>query len=92
MRGTRASATAAGGARQVRDRVESAGEANRKEVYIGGDRKRGGQNNGQNSIAYSKSMSEDINAVHNLISDQFRLPACTPGGAGARGRITLILP
>ena len=47
----------------------------------------GGRNDGQNGIAYSKSVGEDINAVHNLISDQFRLPACTPGGAGARGRL-----
>ena len=39
----------------------------------------------QNGIAYSKSVIEDINAVHNLISDQFKLPACMPGGAGARG-------
>ena len=42
VRGTRASATSAGGKRQVRDRAESAGEASRPEVYIGSDRKRWG--------------------------------------------------
>ena len=47
----------------------------------------GGRKEGQNGIAYSKSVGEDINAVHNLISDQFKLPACTPGGTGARGRL-----
>ena len=80
-----ASAMAAGGERQVRDRTESAGEANSPEVCISGDRKRRERNDGQNGIAYFKSVSEDINAVHNLILDKFRLPACMPGGAGAPG-------
>ena len=48
-----------------------------------------GRNDGQNGIAYSKSVGEDINAVRNLISDQFRLPVCTPNGAGARGRYSV---